>query len=909
MKEVNLRFSGVSKQLLLIFGVLFLSSVLLVIFNFWISIDVTQTMYLTKAGIDWWNDIVLLKGDLLILCFLLPLLVIDPRITHCKILGLIRTFSWTVSWRRIDFQREASGNKFDDKYSLKMGLAYQITLYCIFFVIVWLTQAFDLALPFHMAKNGIGSLNFQSLVRIFLFPVFNPTAGELMTLTPIMETWYLITITVATIPLVIWMARLILGGIGELIVGGVGRALRNFSATISLFFALFLLQAPFFEFDVTSPHFWCILVALDVLSIAATVIFHLHREKLVFNRKLIVTYSAVLGVIFLVFVANLGFILIYRLQWDRSWLQYEWFPKTSKEIEYTKWSSGVSEWQHQLLSDINSSNDTSILLQIRQWDFDASLTKMKSQIGVNWLTLADSDVLYLNNREYWVCPTTINYDIAVDWISRRFIYTNTPRVIVIDSHTGDFVQPEAIFNLSKIPRIYYGEGFDDVYVQVEGFTEIDDVTYQEEPDYVLRGWVRAWWFLKEGQFGFALNPPKEDIAMLWSRDVNKRVKTILLNHLTIDDDVYLVTDNNRLYYCAQVFINYPLVSGFAKSSYMRFLGVVTVDVENGELRGYSVSESDGFLLDFYKLFYGWPQIPDWLRSQIRVPETLYEYQLDIDYRYHVDDPTIWRSRSDEFERPAGTDVYYILVTIEDKMVFVAVQVVEYSRATGLNLAGLYTALCGTEYGEAFFYRVPLEQRLIGPSAARQAFETNTDVRTRLSLLQTYRFGNVLLYNIQDELYYFIPVYSEVTTGDAVIVKLSFIGCIEASTGEKVATGLDALSAYNALTPSPIVGEEERLLKMDTLFLTDAIDIEEATLVRGDVEHLITVLTYNDESQWETAQQAIIDYINNYCKPNSVDRVFKWITIVNNEKYIHYGFIVIDPQGLRTLYYMQIRIST
>jgi uncharacterized membrane protein (UPF0182 family) len=482
-------------------------------------------------------------------------------------------------------------------------------------------------------------------------------------------------------------------------------------------------------------------------------------------------------------------------------------------------------------------------------------------------------------------------------------------VIVINSHTGDFVQPESAFNLSKVPRIYYGEGFDTAYVQVPGFTEIGNVTYQESPDYVLKGMVRAWWFLLEGQLGFALNPSKDEIAMLWNRDVKSRVETMLISHLTIDDDVYLVTDGQRLYYCAQVFVDYPLSSGFAQGRYVRFLGVVTVDVENGDLKGYSVSESDGFLLDFYKRFYNWPHIPSWLKSQIRVPETLYENQLGVDYRYHVRDPTIWRGRSDDFDRPAETDVNYILVTIGGSPVFVAVQVAEYANAPGLNLAGLYVALCGTEYGEAFFYRVPLDQRLIGPSAARQAFETNTAVRTQLSLLKTYRFGNVLLYNIRGGLYYFIPVYAEVTAGEAVIVKLAFVGCVEASTGEAVSMGEDALSAYNILVHALPVGEEERLAKMDSAFVAEGISVDDkATTARGNVELLEGATTYVNEDQWSDAETIIKGFAENYCTPNSVTEVYRWITSDGAAKYANYGFLIND-KGLITLYYIRIQYAS
>jgi uncharacterized membrane protein (UPF0182 family) len=385
---------------------------------------------------------------------------------------------------------------------------------------------------------------------------------------------------------------------------------------------------------------------------------------------------------------------------------------------------------------------------------------------------------------------------------------------------------------------------------------------------------------------------------------------MLLDHLTIDNDVFLVTDGQRLYYCVQVFVDYPLSSGFAQGRYIRFMGVVTVDVANGDLKGYSVSESDGFLLDFYKRFYDWPNIPPWLKSQIRVPETYYGTQLDVDYRYHVTDPTIWRSHSDDFEKPADTSVNYILVTRGGSTIFVAVQVAEYASAPGLNLAGLYMAPSGTEYGkEVSFYRVSSDHRLIGPSAARQAFETNTAVRTQLSLLSTYRFGNVLLYNIGGGLYYFIPVYAEVTTGEAVIVKLAFVGCIEASTGESVSMGVDALSAYNTLVHALPVGEEERLAKIDSSFVAEGITVDDkATDVHGNVELLEGATTYINEDQWDDTQTTIKAFVENYCKPNNVAKIYRWITSQGTVKYANYGFLVND-QGLITLYYIQIQYAT
>ena len=154
--------------------------------------------------------------------------------------------------------------------------------------------------------------------------------------------------------------------------------------------------------------------------------------------------------------------------------------------------------------------------------------------------------------------------------------------------------------LKSEPLIYYGEGFrQNVYVNVKGFREIEDASYRRDPDYVLSGWQRMLWFLSEGQLGFAFAPPQDSISMLCKRDITDRAQNILIYGLTIDDDSYLVSDGETIYYAVQVYIDYPLQSGFSASRYKRFFAVILINVEDGRLQGYTVGASDGFLVDFY----------------------------------------------------------------------------------------------------------------------------------------------------------------------------------------------------------------------------------------------------------------------------------------------------------------------
>ena len=131
-----------------------------------------------------------------------------------------------------------------------------------------------------------------------------------------------------------------------------------------------------------------------------------------------------------------------------------------------------------------------------------------------------------------------------------------------------------------------------MYVDVPGYNEISNQTYQGVPDYTLTGWQKALWFtFSEGQIGFAFS--SYPINMLWNRDIFNRVQSILIPGLTMDPAAYMVSDGKNIYYCVQVYINYPLQSGFSASPYLRFFGVVLVNVEDGSLQGYTVSNLMG----------------------------------------------------------------------------------------------------------------------------------------------------------------------------------------------------------------------------------------------------------------------------------------------------------------------------
>ena len=85
------------------------------------------------------------------------------------------------------------------------------------------------------------------------------------------------------------------------------------------------------------------------------------------------------------------------------------------------------------------------------------MTNTKEIGAYNWMGLASSEIVFYNNTEYWVSPTTPTFP-STDWISEHLIYTHAAKVLVINTHTGAVVNATTAFGIPTEPLIYYGEG-------------------------------------------------------------------------------------------------------------------------------------------------------------------------------------------------------------------------------------------------------------------------------------------------------------------------------------------------------------------------------------------------------------------------------------------------------------------
>lgn len=880
----------------------------------WLDWRILQTMYQQKAGIDWF-DTVFYHNYTFIVAALLSLIVLNPRPGRSDLwetYGAAQSMLGGLTGFREPVVLPTFGLG-------KVGWAFwQFLKWVLAFLYIMPNNGLpifgNLTIAASMAAKGVG--DWTKLLRVLLLPIMPASGPELIALTPTMEVQYRLFFYVASAVAIVIALRMFLKFIRDFATVRRESWLRDIFLGFAFIVLIVLFEAPYWRMDVRTPYEYAIAAALVICFLFVGVAFQVRGVgttlALARRRRLLVT---VLGVLLLVILLGNALIVTgFTVNWNNNWIEYEWRPLTAKQIAVTRWAAGIDPFKYQSLSAIPSGNASRTLSVVRQWDQEAAITKMKNQIGVNWMKLADSDVIYYGGREYWVAPTTVLYPSS-DWISRRLIYTHASKVIGLDSHNGEYVPVRNVFGLKAEPPIYYGEGFrETVYVQVKGFKEVEEISYSKDADYALSGWQRMLWFLSEGQLGFAFSPPQDEIKMLYKRDILTRIRSILIYGLELDEDVYLVSDGQNIYYAAQVLIEYPLQSGFSASSYQRLFGFVLVNVEDGRLDGYVVAKSDGFLVDFYRDYYpNWKSPPSWLVPQLRYSEQLlgmhnYSGQLDVDFKFHVADPFVWRAGSAFFERPPATLVHYILLLSDEDVRFVGIQLVEFRASAGKNLAGLYVAYGGPGLGEVVLYGVGnvTMTQLIGPSAALQALETDDYVRTQLTLLTNRRLGNILLYSIAGKLYYFIPVYIVTQEATAVITKMAFVVAIDALTGAKVATGSDAAQAYYSLIggkPPVITGYENRLTNIRTYLETKKLPPINVTKITANAEIEVGKTTYLDETQWQQTTQAIDSFLKEYVSKTGATEVYTWSQDPNS---MNLGVLVFQG-GIVRLYYMTIRV--
>jgi hypothetical protein len=221
---------------------------------------------------------------------------------------------------------------------------------------------------------------------------------------------------------------------------------------------------------------------------------------------------------------------------------------------------------------------------------------------------------------------------------------------------------------------------------------------------------------------------------------------------------------------------------------------------------------------------------------------------------------------------------------------------------------MYVVGSGSKLGDIQLLRVSSgngTSSVIGPTLAVSAFQTNSDVREKLTLFgSNYKLGNILLYRINQRVYYFIPVY--ITSGSGIISKMPFIGIVDALT-RNVAIGVDSATAFYSLTqqgPISQPGEAERINDTYAAFTIKGYTPANVTAVNSEVFVQVSNITYTNTQDKTNMENTVSNFIDKYVKIEKPE-IYDWIS---NGNTINYGIFKTTPKGVKELYYISIRIK-
>ncbi|MDG7015753.1 MAG: hypothetical protein JRM82_00075, partial [Nitrososphaerota archaeon] len=770
--------------------------------------------------------------------------------------------------------------------------------------------------PIRMMAVGLGS--WADVPRVLTLPVSPASGSGFIDLMPTLTIQYAVLSYAVSAVLLVAATRIFFRLLANLATRRSEVWLRNLLTLVAAVLFETILGAPYWLMNIATPYVYGMVWSALLLSLLGVAL--LSRRDLPQPRlNLFKGVAVLLTALLLVQVAAGAF---YFFNWNNNYLAYQWYPQTQKEITVTRWAAGLDGIHVSNITSLPTSNPATTLNLVRQWDQQAAAVTNTKEIGAyNWMGLASSEIVFYNGTEYWVSPTTPVFP-STDWISEHLIYTHAAKVLVINTHNGSVIPTTNAFDVPSEPPIYYGEGAgftQSVYVHVPGYDEVQNVSYAGTPDYVLGGWQKSMWFtFAEGQLGFAFSG--QPIDMLWNRNIFSRVGDILISGLTMDPSAYLVSDGKNLYYAVQVYIDYPLQSGFAASPYLRFFGVVLVNIQDGSMQGYTVSNllsptgvnNTDFITKFYQDYYpSWKAPPAWLVPQLRYPEQLLGSpsvpgQLDYDFVYHVSDPFVFRSGTQFYERAGNSTVQYIPFAVGNRTYFVGLQLVQYQGVVSKNLGALYIAYGGDRLGQVYLYQNPSQAALIiGPTAAENALTTNQQVRTQLTLLPNYRFGSYLLYSVGGQLTYFVAVYTNPGTS-GVVTQLPFMTAVNPSTG-KVGVGPNAAAAYESLGVSNVTTgatptREAVVHQIDSLIASKGYGLVNATSVNPTVWVNVGTVSLSAAGASQTIAQ-VAGLLQSYGSGSVGNAVYAWTDSSGN---VNFGVLRVPTAGVTELFYVTIK---
>nr|MDO8114804.1 UPF0182 family protein [Candidatus Sigynarchaeota archaeon] len=700
---------------------------------------------------------------------------------------------------------------------LRASILFSIVIFGISYFLSWIIgdMSYGMFMAHYLQRDPTsGFVDFFASFKALLIP-FDTSQYSVN----VLLSWQYLTMPIMNAILTAFLFRMIFEMIGAKVNGGYAiEFLGRLFLIIGIILGYFYLASPLSTYD-SVERTWLYILPLTMWTMLGTGIFALvfaatskrlrDREE-VAGGTFIIAVIIVIGMIIGPCIAAAGSFFSR----EGNWPTLVWGAKIEKQVEQTRIASDLTGFTNMSMTDlINRRTNPEIANKIRPFDQNSSRALLESKITANYeMTNNDSDIIVMNQSEYWVSPIVFfpgaqSFDSAM---KRNAIFTHTRGYVAMDAHEGDVLQDNEYlptFNVTKDYPVYFGEGYrNEILLNLTSLnvTEYDSSTFHGAPDGNLSGYLANVKLLSTStDFLPLLN---REISFLHRTNIFDRVTAILLPHMYMDPDPYLVfdTENQKLFYSVPVYISIPGFTYF-QSDYKRFLGWIILDCYDGTMQFYLNHKLDtDSLISFAKVYvdtsiYPWinaTNAPDWLKSQFRYPEGLYEQQLATDYTYHVTNAETWRAANDFFARPPMSDLYFVMMDIGEGLEYVGFDLVVPTSGT-VALAGMYIVRQNFDhFGETRFYRRPSGTSLMGPETANSTFQNYPAISQSITQIPNKDVGNILLYAFAHSVYYVVPIYS--TSNTTGLQTLNYVGLVNGFNETEVAWGHTSQEAFNVI---------------------------------------------------------------------------------------------------------------
>lgn len=792
---------------------------LVLIFVIWAASDALITFWLNlqEFGELFIRPIYFLLYSGLILSAI-ALIRVDVKNRRSVVFWFISTIFNLFKYRGLEeefdqsYLREISFDKF--KLSWSRFIAWQITK-VLLGIFVFGNMFFGLAV-FAMQQGWDPTLS--SLWKIFSLPF----------ITPPFEGSYASTNLIPMIPALTLLVGPFLGAIGIrlLILVGITNLIRIFT------------PSPMEQQDLPSPFGWKMATLWTLLGIGFlwTFLNNFFTTFINYNTRYMIFGLALIGIVFLFLAAwdriknsnkernffsqrrigirimpviLIGLVIFSAMTINNSIAdarKVEWLgPYTAQQIAVNRYFAELDQVKEEpynfSISSVSEStigsytkNNEELLSAVRLWDWSASYSKLKPEIGlIPYVDYQDSDIIRFENKLYWAAsmkpllPDTVRAEDR--WYAQHLVYTHVPNGFYLLDAQGGIVEDTGKYFDQR--RIYYGEGglFEDTWASYpmnrENSDELEGYFYDGEGGIDVPPPL-SWIY----EFNFFLAFRDQKIHVMRYRDIYDRMN-LLFPYFEYDFagryiDAYPVTDGPNTYYVMPLIFrleawNVPWGDG---NNIMRLVGFALIDIYQGDIKLLITGED--YFSELFKSVYSeyvTTDVPDWLEKQLRYPQELFEWRVSMYNYYHVKDPSTFIVAKEFFEVPEGLTTYYIFSKPSgfEEMEYIGLLSLELRGARGRNLAGYMVVRNDVPYvGDMIFYEVPLESttKLLGPTGTKEALEKNSEFAQLKTLLREPRLGDNILYRIGDHDVYFIPVYTAGPGG--VVTEMGIIACVGAT---------------------------------------------------------------------------------------------------------------------------------